>query len=225
MIFSKASIFSKVLVAFFLVFPLCLHLLFLIIMPPPGPYGLFLESFGGQEYVLHFEELKKSEPILFYSHIASGGLAILFGSIQFIALSNFRRRTHIILGSTYFLFSLWASLTGILLSFNSFGGPFAKLGFLSLGLFWSVFTLLGLRAKYKGDSYSHFCWMLRGLSVGFGASSLRVVFPLAAFCTGSIIIAYDLAAWGSWLANLVLVEVLLRRSRIQKRVAMTKNYS
>ena len=73
----------------------------------------------------------------FYTHIFSGGIALMIGWLQFSKkriINNIK--WHRVIGKVYVLTALICGLTGIYVGYYSNGGLMADLGFMSIGVIY-----------------------------------------------------------------------------------------
>jgi hypothetical protein len=146
-------------------------------------------------------------------HGLSGALALVLGPFQFLA--GWRRRwprAHRWSGRVYLVCILISGLTGLWLAFHTPGGVAAQSGFFVLAVLWLLTGSLALRAVLRRDFAAHRAWMMRSYALTFGAVTLRIYLglgvPLAGLPFNEV---YAMAAWASWVINLLVVEWLLLR--------------
>jgi len=151
--------------------------------------------------------------LLLIIHAAVGTLALAIGPFQF--LERFRRTVpvwHRISGRIYLTCILISGLTGMWLAFYTRGGVAANSGFFTLSVLWLLTGALAWRAILKRDFVAHRAWMMRSYALTFGAVTLRIYLglgvPLAGLPFEEV---YAMAAWSSWVINLLLVEWVLIR--------------
>jgi hypothetical protein len=147
----------------------------------------------------------------FYMHISTGGLALLFGWVQF----NERIRIsvpamHRNLGKLYMLLALCSSLSGAYLALHANGGIIAATGFLCLAIVWFTSTFLGYTSIVKGRVTQHQKFMIFSYASCFAAVTLRLWLPLLIVIYGDFIKAYVLVAWLCWLPNMFVAYMLTR---------------
>jgi hypothetical protein len=100
---------------------------------------------------------------------------------------------------------------GFLLSWSTVAGPVGTAGFGLLAILWVTFAALGLRAIRRGDIGTHRAWMMRTFAMTYAAVTLRVWLITLIMLLGDFHSAYLLVPFLSWVPNLVVVELLLRR--------------
>jgi len=144
-------------------------------------------------------------------HGAVGALALVLGPFQFI--ERFRRmhpHWHRTSGRVYLGCILVSGVTGLWLAFHTPGGLPATSGFFVLAVLWLLTGTLALRAVLKRDFATHRAWMMRSYALTFGAVTLRIYLglgiPIGGYPFDQV---YGMAAWASWVINLLFVEWLL----------------
>ncbi|WP_373549700.1 DUF2306 domain-containing protein [Haliscomenobacter sp.] len=151
----------------------------------------------------------------FYTHITFGGLALLSGCTQF--LSSLRQKhlsLHRSLGKVYVASVMLSGVAGFGIAFAASAGVWAQMGFAALGFLWLYTTAKAFLAIKKRDIAEHQNWMTRSYALCFGAVTLRLWMPLFLGALGmSFSIAYPIIAWLSWVPNLVVAELIIRRAK------------
>lgn len=152
-------------------------------------------------------------------HGAVGALALALGPFQFVA--RVRRhwpRWHRLIGRIYLGCVLTSGVTGLWLAFYTPGGFAATTGFFVLAVLWLVTGSLALRAALKKEFAVHRAWMMRSYALTFGAVTLRIYLGLGVPVGGiPFEQVYAMAAWASWVINLLVVEWLLLNTRCEMR--------
>jgi uncharacterized membrane protein len=150
----------------------------------------------------------------FAAHIVFGGLALLLSPLQLSARVRARvPRLHRVNGRVVLVSIGVAGTAGFLLSWFNTAGPIGTAGFGTLAVLWVVFAGLGLRAILRRDVAAHRRWMLRTFALTYAAVTLRLWLIALIPLLGDFGSAYVLVPFLSWVPNLVVVELLLRRSR------------
>ena len=147
----------------------------------------------------------------FYTHITSGGLALLLGWVQFkhkirIATPAMHRNV----GKLYLLCALCSSVSAAYLALHSEGGVIAATGFLCLAIVWFTSTLMGYTSIVKGRIFQHRRFMIYSYASCFAAVTLRIWLPLLIVIYGDFIKAYVLVAWLCWIPNIFVAYMLTR---------------
>lgn len=164
-------------------------------------------------------------PLMFYTHVVLASVALLIGPLQFFnGIRKRYRKWHITLGKVYAACCVIGSVTGFYLSFYTFGGVIATLGFVALSSLWFYSIFKGYKAIIALRLQEHQIWMFRNYALTFAAVTLRLWIALL---TEAFDIAFDeayqIAAWTCWSINIILVEIYLRSSRSYKGVFNTNN--
>jgi uncharacterized membrane protein len=151
--------------------------------------------------------------VAFYTHISLGGFSLLIGWSLF--LKKFRAKKlhlHRLIGKIYVIAVLLSSVTGLVAAYYATGGVFAKLGFVGMSIAWFVCTYIPYKAIRNKNIQKHERWMIRSYAVTFTGVTFRLWMPflLIAFQL-DFLEAYPIAAWASWIANLVVAQWLIRK--------------
>lgn len=147
-------------------------------------------------------------------HVIAGVIALVIGPLQFVRRIRERRpMVHRATGMVYVAATIVSAPAGLVLALGTTAGPVAGSGFALLALLVSLFTFLGLRAALEGRFSDHREWMLRSYAMTAAAITLRLMLPASAFLGFEFLPAYRVIAWLSWMTNLGIVELYIRRAR------------
>lgn len=158
--------------------------------------------------------------ISFYVHVFTSILIITSGLLQFskTILANYPK-IHRVSGFIYLLTTLVISgPAALVMSFYANGGYPAQTSFVLLSISWLWSTFLAYYFVRKKQYLQHGKWMLRSYALTLSAVSLRLysylfdVFHLRL----NPVDLYIILSWASWIPNLVLAEILIRRGIIQR---------
>lgn len=146
-------------------------------------------------------------------HVAGGVTALLIAPLQLIPRLRERRpAVHRAIGRTYALACAVAAPAGFMLALGTTAGPIAGAGFAVSAVLWAVFTFVGIRAAIEGRLDDHRAWMVRSYAITSTAITLRLMLPFAGLVLAiPFFPAYRVIAWISWLTNLAIAELYLRR--------------
>jgi len=158
--------------------------------------------------------------VAFYAHITFAGLALLVGPFQFSKTIRSRHvRVHHVIGRIYITSVAIGGTAAFVMSFFSSVEFLGFFGFGSLAILWVVVTLRAYRAIRRGDVASHQAWMMRSFALTYAAPTLRLW--LFALLIPQLLLgvpfaqaysnAYAPVPFLSWLPNLVIVELMIRR--------------
>lgn len=156
----------------------------------------------------------------FYTHVFTGLAALIAGLTQFSAYIMRKYKVlHRAMGYAYVVNVLF--ITGpaaLVMSFYANGGLAAQTSFVLQAICWLGFTAIALYKALQKRFVTHGEWMLRSYALTFAAISLRTYAYLLAFAHADIrpVNKYTLIAWASWLPNLLIAELLIRRGFIRK---------
>ena len=155
-------------------------------------------------------------------HVAGGIVALLVGPLQFVrGIRAKMPALHRATGRIYVGACAIGAPAGLMLAIGTEAGPIAGTGFAVAALLWPLFTFLGVRAAIERRLAEHREWMIRSYAITANAITLRLMLPLAGVLGFDFFAAYSVIAWISWIANLVLAEIYLRRTRVF-RIAETR---
>lgn len=149
-----------------------------------------------------------------YAHVFGAAMALAVGPWQFSSRWRARRPgLHRWLGRVYLgVGVLLGGLAGLYLSVHAYGGLPGKLGFAALALLWLFTGVRAFQAIRHGDIQSHRRWMVRNFALSLAAVTLRIWLPSSMMLRIPFDLAYPLIAWLCWVPNLVVAELVLRRS-------------
>ena len=168
-----------------------------------------------KELVYHIRHWRYS----FYIHVFTSLFILVAGIFQFnkYILKN-HKRLHRISGYIYVLDVLFvAGPAGLVMAFYANGGTPARASFVILAALWLFTTAMAWRQALKKKFVSHGSWMLRSYALTLSAITLRSY----AFLFGYFQIqmrpvhVYITIAWLSWIPNLIIAEILIRRGYIK----------
>lgn len=148
-------------------------------------------------------------------HVVAGVIALLVGPLQFVRRLRTRRpAVHRATGYVYITACAIGAPAGFMIALGTTSGPLAASGFAMAALLWALFTWRGVRAAVERRFGDHREWMLRSWAMTAAAITLRLMLPFAGLVLHlGFDTAYPVIAWLSWLTNLALVEIHIRRSR------------
>ncbi len=158
----------------------------------------------------------------YYSHVLFGGLILVVGFFQLHPAWGLRwRKLHRAFGYYYVMGILFFSAPGgMVMSFFIGRGPIVLTSFVAQCTLWFFFTAMAFDRIKKRDIQAHREWMWRSFALTFAAITLRVYIFIISFSVDlSQPGAYATLAWLSWVPNLMVVELYLRRGR---KLRMTK---
>lgn len=161
-----------------------------------------------KQLIIHLDYYRWS----FYVHIFSSLIVLVSGVFLFSnkLLTHFPK-LHRWAGRTYVGLVLLASApTALVMAFYANGGWGAKTSFIILAPLWWYFTWKGLQAARNRQFSKHKVWMVRSYAVSLSAVSLRIYqMFLGSFFMVDAVAQYVTVSWGSWIGNLLVVEIIL----------------
>jgi uncharacterized membrane protein len=153
--------------------------------------------------------------LMFYTHISTGGLALLTGWPQF----NLKRRRrnlgqHRLLGRIYLIAVIVSGSTGLYAAFFATGGLISAYGFSALA--WLFTAVMAYATIRRGQVEPHRRWMVMNYSLTFAAVTLRLWLPLM-IAAGHMqfIDAYHIVAWLCWVPNLLFAAWIARPKKVK----------
>ena len=183
-----------------------------------------------KQHIVHLDFYR----VAFYSHIFSSVIVLLSGAVLF---SEFVLRKlpklHRMVGKLYVcLLLLISAPSGMVMAFYANGGWMAQLSFLILTLLWWWFTYRGYRTARQRKFKAHKKWMIRSYALTFSAITLRVAqMILGTYFYLDTEVQYILVSWGSWILNLMVVELWMywklyfsREASKITRLSIVKNH-
>lgn len=153
------------------------------------------------------------------AHALGAATALLVGCFQGLPAVRRRRALHRWLGRIYTAGCMLGGVAGFVMAFGTTAGPIAGLGFGLLAPIWIYTTGMGWLTARAGQYEAHRRWMMRSFALTFAAVTLRLYLPIGIIAGMSFQEIYVATAWISWIPNLLLVELWLRRAPARRRVA------
>lgn len=158
----------------------------------------------------------------FYIHVFSGIFALLAGLTQFSRFVMHRLpRLHRFAGYVYTTDVL--IVTGpaaLVMAFYANGGIPARISFVLLALLWLYFTTMALVRARQRRFIDHGAFMLRSYALTLSAITLRTYAYLFDVFRIDMrpLHEYILIAWASWVPNLLLAELMVRKGFILRLI-------
>jgi uncharacterized membrane protein len=145
-------------------------------------------------------------------HAASAATALLIGPWQFLPEVRARRPLlHRWMGRMYVVACLTGGVTGFMLALGASTGMVSTAGFGLLAVAWICCTLTAWRLARRRDFIAHRRWMIRSFALTFAAVTLRLYLPIAPALPVTFEDAYRAISFLSWVPNLLVAEIHLRR--------------
>ncbi len=150
----------------------------------------------------------------FYAHIFAGALVLLAGFFQF--QEKLRKKwptTHRLTGYVYVTGILaFAAPGGMVMAMFIGRGAVVLSSFVLQCTLWIVFTTLAVLSARRREFRGHEQWMIRSFALTLAAITLRLyIFGASWFFDLSTPAVYGVFAWLSWVPNLILGEIIIRR--------------
>jgi uncharacterized membrane protein len=151
--------------------------------------------------------------LAFVLHISASPIALALGLLQFLPRLRGRYRAlHRWTGRIYALAVLVGGVAALVMALGSFDRPVAAIGFGALAVLWLGTTAQAIRLAMAGRTPEHRRWMVRSYALTLAAVTLRLELPFF-FIFGAMDYAQasSYVAWLSWVPNLIIAELYLRR--------------
>jgi hypothetical protein len=169
-------------------------------------------------------ELFQSQMYLavFFAHISFGGLALLTGWSQFsVKLRSRYLNLHRTLGKIYVSSVMLSSFAGFTIAYFATGGIISTLGFMGLAIGWLFTIVKAYTSVLNRNIQAHQAWMIRNYALTFAAVTLRIWLPFSqAALHMDFNTAYRIISWLCWVPNLVVAELIVRRTRAASLAAV-----
>lgn len=155
----------------------------------------------------------------FYIHIVLGGLALLIGWVQFNSKWRSKNlKLHKLIGKVYIISVLLSATGGFYIALFATGGFAAAAGFMCLAVIWFYTTFTAYTSIRNKQVEQHQKMMIYSYAACFAAVTLRVWLPLLTAAFGDFIPAYITVAWLSWIPNLIVAHLIIKRTLPGKMV-------
>lgn len=176
-------------------------------------YGLSFSWRGidafGTELLASFYQ----RPWAIWLHFMFGPVALIAGALNFRhAIRRSRPAIHRKLGEAYVLSALVTGLAGGWLALHAYGGLNTRLGFSGLAIATLITTGMAYRTVRARDFVAHRRWMIRSYAMILAAVTLRIHLPLLAMYFQAFDPAYQVVAWSCWVPNLLVAELVVRKT-------------
>lgn len=153
----------------------------------------------------------------FYIHIGLSTFVLLIGIFQFVKPIMLKwPKFHRQMGKTYIiLVLLFCAPSGFVMALYANGGFWARASFTITATLWWMFTFLAYKNARDKQFKLHIANMYRSYALTLTAISLRLyVMILPHFIHLHSSQMYTLVAWLSWVPNLMIAELLIRRWKL-----------
>ena len=162
----------------------------------------------------------------FWCHIFTSPVLVLTGLLQFSGkIINSYPSAHRLAGKIYLVTLLFISAPGaLILAFYANGYLVTKISFIVLTLLWITFSILGYKTIRKRNFEAHGNFILRSYGLTLSAITLRFYAYLLAVFHSTLLPkdAYLLIALLSWIPNLIIAEILIRKGFIRSVMSRIK---
>ncbi|MCR5879105.1 DUF2306 domain-containing protein [Phenylobacterium sp. J367] len=153
-------------------------------------------------------------------HAGGAATALLLGPFQFLpALRRRAPRVHRYAGRAYAVACLVGGVSGLVLAMGTTAGTIAAVGFGLLAPAWIYTTAQGWLTARARRFDEHRRWMIRSFALTFAAVTLRLYLPIGIMAGLTFEQIYVATAWISWIPNLLVVELWMRRGTLFRPLA------
>lgn len=174
-------------------------------------YGTFAIAAG---FELVETEKNRALPLPFQIHALAGGVALVAGILQFNSAIRARSiRTHRWGGRVYVCSACLASIAAVANAMFFDVSLAARLSFALLGVCWFAATVIAYKLIKNGNITLHREWVLRSFALAFFFVTFSFWVPVLGGNEQGKDTAYFVAVTMSWVPNLLIAEVWIRRTR------------
>ncbi len=161
--------------------------------------------------------------VSFYTHISLGGFSLLIGWSLFLKKLRAKKiYLHRLIGKIYIIAVLLSSITGLIAAYYATGGWVAKTGFTGMSIAWFTCTYIAYKAIRNRNIQQHERWMIRSYAVTFTGVTFRLWMPfLIITFQMEFLEAYPINAWLSWIVNLFVAQLIIRKQFVKKKIKST----
>ncbi|WP_163511717.1 DUF2306 domain-containing protein [Fodinicola acaciae] len=160
------------------------------------------------------------------AHIFTAAVALVVGPLQFVPWIRARRRIHRTLGRIYLLAGVLPSAIAVVPVAIWSGSPLTEAGLITAAVLWLVTAGLAYRAARRRDFASHRAWMMRNYALTFLAVTSRILIPVFLVAQipfgganpASVSTMIPIGQTLGWIVNLIVAELLIRRTRQHRDV-------
>ncbi len=154
--------------------------------------------------------------VMIQLHIALAIIALITGPLGLSRAMRMKNpHLHRWNGRIYVMVIVFNILPGYYVALYANGGIWSTIGFLILNTLWLLTTINGYRFIRKGQVHRHRSWMLRSFFLTFANLTIYILVTIFQYVAGlSYGFSYSLGAWLAFMINLVLAEIVIRKSTI-----------
>lgn len=154
--------------------------------------------------------------VMIQLHIALAIIALITGPLGLSRAMRMKKpHLHRWNGRIYVMVIVFNILPGYYVALYANGGIWSTIGFLILNTLWLLTTINGYRFIRKGQVHRHRSWILRSFFLTFANLTIYILVTIFQYVAGlSYGFSYSLGAWLAFMINLVLAEIVIRKSTI-----------
>ncbi len=160
-----------------------------------------------------------ANPIPLLMHVAGSMLATIIGPFQFLKKLRTGRysKIHRWFGRLYLLSVLIGGLGGSYLGTIAYGGPMARLGFMTIAAIWLVSGFMAYINIRNKKIEPHRKWMIVNYAITFAGVTLRLWQIVFGTIGLDFLTSYNIVAWLSWAPNLLIALWIINRNHPMKK--------
>lgn len=146
-------------------------------------------------------------------HIVTACLVLITGVLGFSGRILTRNKTfHRINGQIYIASVFLGALSSLYLIADATGGIYSIIGFMFLEVLWLYTTARAYTTIRQRDLNGHRAWMIRSFALTFSNTTIHLYLGLLHYILQlDYTLAYIIAVWASWMINLAIAEIVLRK--------------
>lgn len=173
-------------------------------------------------YFSEQQEVYIANTIPLLMHVAGSMLATIIGPFQFLKKLRTGRyaKIHRWLGRLYVLSVLIGGMGGSYLATIAYGGPMARLGFMSIAAIWLVSGFMAYINIRNKRIELHRKWMIINYAITFAGVTLRLWQMLFGTIGLDFLTSYNIVAWLSWVPNLLIALWIINRDHPAEKIAI-----
>lgn len=154
--------------------------------------------------------------VMIQLHIALAIIALITGPLGLSRAMRMKKpHLHRWNGRIYVMVIVFNILPGYYVALYANGGIWSTIGFFILNTLWLLTTINGYRFIRKGQVHRHRSWMLRSFFLTFANLTIYILVTILQYVAGLPYgFSYSLGAWLAFMINLVLAEIVIRKSSI-----------
>jgi uncharacterized membrane protein len=162
----------------------------------------------------------------FFIHVYASMWVLFAGFTQFSKrLQKNQPKIHRTLGYIYVVdVLLITGPAGLVMGFYANGGLWSRIAFVLLAVLWIYFTAMALVKAKQKNFKAHRNYMIRSYALTLSAITLRAwKYGITNTMTLPPMDVYRVVAWVGWVGNLLIAELIIRKSTMMKAKKISLN--